>query len=233
MIDHVVADVVVDHVDAVVVAIANSKRRLPRLKAMLTLSTSIGNLTRVMTISMHPPARHVRQICRPRRNHACPLTTKMASSAVAHAVHAAAANDNCCRSTMWIAAEPPVHRKLPAHSHHAMTIHLRIDHADARKRADASVAPAVNRLAVNPLAENRLAERLPVAIDLAVIPLAVIPRDATRAGLIEPLARHVADPKNQPPARSLARKPGGPKVSVATTTLSSLMTTMQTVSAAA
>ncbi len=225
---HVVVGVVADHVDAAVVVIAISKR-LPRHRAKPTSPTSIGNLIRVTMIWTHQPARHDRRISNQCLNRVHRQTTKMASSVVAHAVHDVAANDKCCRSKTLKAVEPLGHRTPLAPRRRAMTIPLRIDHADARKRADGIAAHAENQLGANRVEAKLLALKRLAAKAHAEIPHATIRLDATVADPTEVHARHAVELK------SLSRAPkfAAQKASVAMTTLSSSMTTMQTVSAAA
>lgn len=129
-----------------------------------------------------------------------------------------------------------------------VTIRPQIDLADVRKQVAVNAAHAANRLAVKQVAVNRLAVNLPAlkrhaailhaAKDHAVILHAVIRLGAKAVDPTEALGHHAVVPKNRPhaplPARKRpARKLAAPKAFVAMTTLSSSMTTMPTVSAAA
>jgi hypothetical protein len=118
-----------------------------------------------------------------------------------------------------------------------------IDHADAKKLADAIAARALNQLAAKPRVANRPAPKhpalnlpalnFPVAKARVAMPFAAIRLGAT---VVDPTAvqgRHVAAPMNRSHAPSRVQKLVGRKASGAMTTLSSSMTTMPTALAAA
>lgn len=114
-----------------------------------------------------------------------------------------------------------------------MTIRPQIDLADVRKQVVVSGAHAANRFAVKQVAANRFAVNLPALKLHAAILHAAIRLGAKAVDPTEALGHHAVVTKNRPHAPLPARKLAARKAFVAMTTLSSSMTTMPTVSAAA
>jgi uncharacterized protein (DUF4415 family) len=150
---------------------------------------------------------------------------------VDHVVQDAVANDKCCRSMTSKVARSQAHlvlRRL------VIAMRRQIGLVDARKPGDATADLALKQFAANHLAQKRHAAKAHAVTRPAVKAHAAIRLDATVVD--EPTAdhgHHAAVPMNRSRAPHRVRKLVVRKVFGATTTLSSSMTTMPTVLAAA